>query len=386
MENSSEKIYCGDGRMTVRAEYYRYGSSLTAFFRAAERTDAFCVLNGRRIAEISNIREPFDFRMHIFVFDEAELEAAGEVELVYTKHGSRPTVFFTDGVTVVREKIVFDRSAVISREAAFSRADRGLVFESETGRGEADGLSWVTEIYRTGKGAPVRVYTMTADPERVTAICGTPHADPVFRPKVIQRVMEEAEEYEKAGETVLGATNGDFFDMFGDCAPSGLCVSGGITVANPDTRNPFFAILRSGEPYIGFMSGTDPSDIAEAVGGGQVIVKDGEPFEIAPLENFGETPHPRTAYGIDAAGRMIAMVVDGRRPEWSNGASLIELAKLMIAHGAVTALNTDGGGSSTFIVRREEGLEMLNHPADLVRPTEDLIRPLFDSLIFIKKQ
>ena len=56
-----------------------------------------------------------------------------------------------------------------------------------------NGLSWVTEIYRTGKGAPVRVYTMTADPERVTAICGTPHADPVFRPKVIQRVMEEAE-------------------------------------------------------------------------------------------------------------------------------------------------------------------------------------------------
>ena len=328
-------------RMTKRQEYYRSGASLTAFFRAEERTDAYCILNGRRIAEISNIREPFDFRMHIFVFDEAELDAAGEIELVYTKRGSRPTVFFVDGVT---------------------------------------------EIYRTGKGAPVRVYTMTADPERVTAICGTPHADPVFRPKVIQRVMEEAEEYEKAGETVLGATNGDFFDMFGDCAPSGLCVSGGITVANPDTRNPFFAILRSGEPYIGFMSGTDPSDIAEAVGGGQVIVKDGEPFEIAPLENFGETPHPRTAYGIDAAGRMIAMVVDGRRPEWSNGASLIELAKLMIAHGAVTALNTDGGGSSTFIVRREDGLEMLNHPADLVRPTEDLIRPLFDSLIFIKKQ
>ncbi|MBO7361606.1 MAG: hypothetical protein J6V48_10805, partial [Clostridia bacterium] len=137
MENSMEKIYCGDGRMTVRAEYYRYGSSLTAFFRAAERTDAFCVLKGRRIAEISNIREPFDFRMHIFVFNEAELEVAGEVELVFTKHGSRPTVFFLDGVTVVREKVVFDRSAVISREAAFSRADRGLVFESETGRGEA---------------------------------------------------------------------------------------------------------------------------------------------------------------------------------------------------------------------------------------------------------
>ena len=72
-------------------------------------------------AILSNIREPFDFRMHIFVFDEAELDAAGEIELVYTKRGSRPTVFFVDGVTEIREKVVFDRS--VCRSFAHPRDD-----------------------------------------------------------------------------------------------------------------------------------------------------------------------------------------------------------------------------------------------------------------------
>ena len=40
----------------------------------------------------------------------------------------------------------------------------------------------------------------------------------------------------------------------------------------------------------------------------------------------------------------------------------------------------------TFVrVKTEAGLEMLDHPADLYRPTEDLVRPLFDSFIIVKK-
>ena len=120
-------------------------------------------------------------------------------------------------------------------------------------------------------------------------------------------------------------------------------------------------------------------------GGGQIIVRDGKPADTAPFQPFGEKTHPRTAFGIARDGRIIATVVDGRRPDWSNGAALIELARIMINNGAVTAMNTDGGGSSTFIVRINDELRMLNHPADLYRPMEDLIRPLFDSLIFYEK-
>lgn len=372
-------------RMTLSVEYIRRGDIYEAYVKVSEKTDAFCVLDGQKYAEISNIREPFDFRMHIFELPCEALEKCREFMVTFTQHGKRASAFFIAGVTEVRETICFMPEKVMTAEDSIKRSDRGLIFEKITGSAKEEGFEWTTELYRTPAGEPVRVYTMKADPALVGMLCGTPHLAPEFKAEDIQMVMEEAQEAQKIGLDVLAATNGDFFDMFGDCHPSGLCVTQGIVVANPDSPNPFFGITREDEPVIGFLSEIPLDSLAEAIGGGQIIVKDGKVFEIAPCQGFGEISHPRTAFGIGYDGRIIAMVVDGRRPAWSNGASLSELAKLMIEHGAKIALNTDGGGSSTFIVKTEGGLEMLNHPADLGRPMEDLIRPLFDSLILYRK-
>jgi exopolysaccharide biosynthesis protein len=55
-------------------------------------------------------------------------------------------------------------------------------------------------------------------------------------------------------------------------------------------------------------------------------------------------------------------------------------------HGAVRGINLDGGGSSTFIVKNGEGKhEMLNHPADLHRPFDDLVRDVFNSILVVNK-
>jgi len=53
--------------------------------------------------------------------------------------------------------------------------------------------------------------------------------------------------------------------------------------------------------------------------------------------------------------------------------------------GAKKAINLDGGGSSTFIVKQEGELTMLNRPADLMRPDEPLIREIFNSILVVKK-
>ena len=86
-------------RLTSGTEYYRRGKTLMTYVRAAERTDAFCVLGSGasriKIPEISNRREPYDFRTHIFELDEAELRACGSFEVGYTRHGNRPTVLGT---------------------------------------------------------------------------------------------------------------------------------------------------------------------------------------------------------------------------------------------------------------------------------------------------
>jgi exopolysaccharide biosynthesis protein len=49
------------------------------------------------------------------------------------------------------------------------------------------------------------------------------------------------------------------------------------------------------------------------------------------------------------------VVVDGRQPNYSEGVSLVELAEILRHHGAYTALNLDGGGSSALVVAGPHG-------------------------------
>lgn len=109
-----------------------------------------------------------------------------------------------------------------------------------------------------------------------------------------------------------------------------------------------------------------PERPLHAVGGRPIVVKDGAITLAARDSNsFSLTRHPRTAVGIaDQGRRVLLVVVDGRQPEWSAGMSLLELARLMQQLGAVDAINLDGGGSSAFVVRRGEALEVANRPSD----------------------
>jgi exopolysaccharide biosynthesis protein len=68
---------------------------------------------------------------------------------------------------------------------------------------------------------------------------------------------------------------------------------------------------------------------------------------------------------------LLLLVVDGRQAGWSVGATLPELAQLMLDAGAWNAVNLDGGGS-TAMWHREPGAaagRVLNRPSDgHVRP------------------
>jgi flagellar hook assembly protein FlgD len=104
-------------------------------------------------------------------------------------------------------------------------------------------------------------------------------------------------------------------------------------------------------------------DVPEALGGGPIIVRAGKPIFNA-AEDFGNyhlnRRHPRTAVGQRADGRIIMLVVDGRRPGYSAGMTNFELAQAMIRLGAVTASALDAGGSSTMAF---DG-QLLSRPSD----------------------
>jgi hypothetical protein len=69
---------------------------------------------------------------------------------------------------------------------------------------------------------------------------------------------------------------------------------------------------------------------------------------------------PRTALGVQADGRLLFVVVDGRHRRYSLGLSLLGLARLMRQLGAVDAVNLDGGGASTMVIRGR----VVNRPSD----------------------
>ena len=75
--------------------------------------------------------------------------------------------------------------------------------------------------------------------------------------------------------------------------------------------------------------------------------------------------HPRTAVGIDVDGRkLLFLVIDGRSTT-SRGYTMVELAIMMQALGAESALNFDGGGSSTLYSRKVTGeMGVINEPSD----------------------
>jgi Phosphodiester glycosidase/FlgD Ig-like domain len=105
------------------------------------------------------------------------------------------------------------------------------------------------------------------------------------------------------------------------------------------------------------------SAVVDAVGGGPIIVRNGQPVFRA-LEQFSSSQlslrHPRTAVGQRADGRIVLVAVDGRQPGYSTGMTNFELAQTMVRLGAVTASALDAGGSTTMAF---EG-QLLNRPSD----------------------
>ncbi len=81
----------------------------------------------------------------------------------------------------------------------------------------------------------------------------------------------------------------------------------------------------------------------QGIGGGPVLVRDGR----IVVDRANDPRHPRTAVGTGSDGSIWHVIVDGRQA-MSVGASLKELAEIMIGLGCDKAFNLDGGGSTTL--------------------------------------
>ncbi|MGB9664516.1 MAG: DUF4623 domain-containing protein, partial [Ignavibacteria bacterium] len=87
--------------------------------------------------------------------------------------------------------------------------------------------------------------------------------------------------------------------------------------------------------------------------------------------------HPRTAVGFNYDSTKVFFVtVDGRQPGFSVGMSLPELANYMKSIGCYNAVNLDGGGSTTMVVRNK----VVNSPSDAAGE-----RPVANALLAVSE-
>ena len=128
-----------------------------------------------------------------------------------------------------------------------------------------------------------------------------------------------------------------------------------------------------------------PPDARQVVGAGDLLLMHGR--NTATSKDLA----PRTAIGIDRAGKQLTMfVVDGRRDDYSVGMTGTQVADELLKLGCFDALMLDGGGSSTMVMRDPDGktFRLMNHPSDGHELPLDLSieRPVADSVGIVIKE
>lgn len=112
---------------------------------------------------------------------------------------------------------------------------------------------------------------------------------------------------------------------------------------------------------------------ASAIGGAPMLVENGA-VEISVGEDkvradVAKSERSRTAVGVTPSGQLILAVVKEEEDAGFSGMTLKALASLLIAEGAVTAMNLDGGGSSAIVVAGQ----VLNEPEGTQRPVANVL-------------
>jgi exopolysaccharide biosynthesis protein len=237
----------------------------------------------------------------------------------------------------------------------------------------------VTYSHEERSEPAMRIFAVTVELRGASAQVAPSGPDPDGDGKW-QTVLDETADVAQREQFDI-AVNGDFFSVAEVIDPQtekkrgyhegqsslviGPAMTDGRQWARSEKPRPCLIVLRDGRAMIGEPKQL-PGTARQAIAGSHIILKDGK-VPALPDSGFTKTRHPRTAVGVADGGRKLVLaVVDGRRPGVSVGMSLAELADLMLQLGCTDALNLDGGGSSTLVMRNPETDELvvMNRPSD----------------------
>jgi len=128
--------------------------------------------------------------------------------------------------------------------------------------------------------------------------------------------------------------------------------AGGYVLVGRGAAAQWLQVNAGGGIVTGYASPIGPLDFM--VGGSHALVASGVPTAL-PADAW----HPRSMIGVDGAGFLYMVVVEGYG-ENVGGMTLRELQAYAVSLGLINAINLDGGGSTGMFVKHG----LMNNPAD----------------------
>lgn len=232
-------------------------------------------------------------------------------------------------------------------------------FQSDTLIQISPGLSETVITYLNTGDLPMKVFILEVDLNIPTLKikAGTPNNSNAF---ARQTMSEIARTQDTAGSRVLAAVNGDYFNLTTGVPSSAIYKKGIAIKSQYCTLCTFMAIDDQNKASI--VSKDRPVDttkIREAIGGYHFLIKNSLKFTQGDV-----SIEPRTTVGVTAANVVYFVVVDGRLASYSNGISFSQLSDMYAALGVKDAINLDGGGSTTLVIKEGTSWAVKNRPSD----------------------
>lgn len=245
------------------------------------------------------------------------------------------------------------------------------------------------------------------------AIADVQKSDVEFRFKILPNNVKKNIEDQFDDDCYI-MTNAGYFNMSTGASADFFCIKGETTLTPwMTTYYGTFAVDKDQHPFTGWTSRTKdatmlfydqvpgiwnglctyeactptyPTDAVDftpyyAFAAGPLLVQNGKCIPSGDLNPEGKyitnyedrasdiyspgtsNPPDRTAVGYTADGKIVICICDGRISE-SRGATIVEMAQIMMGIGCVGACNFDGGGSTTMVVNGTR----LNYSGDGKRP------------------
>ena len=180
--------------------------------------------------------------------------------------------------------------------------------------------------------------------------------------------------------------------------PLGELWLNGRPVAHEPVAEPYAArrasvVIDEGGVRIAERGAAPARPLGDLVQAGPLLVSDGQiVFDpVADREGFSagagqfdsdisDGRYPRAALGVSEES-LVTVACDGRRSNVDGGLTLLELAQALVELGAESAINLDGGGSTTLVHRGH----LLNRPYSTQDQPAPASRTIVSGLAFVPR-